>query len=339
MEHEERWGVRSDVGDRRGLLPAGAIAVARGLEHPLGEELGQLGVVGAVLIGEVVHAVERNGRGDAGVGVLETGLEVGEVRGQRGEGAQVATRRAAGDDDEARVAAVTGDVRLGPGERPLDVDDLVGPCRPRRQPVVGGDAHPALFGEVGHQRLTLAFLAAHRPGATVDLEQHGRSGVAAEVTALPHVELVPDPELPVADVACRPVAPPHARLGCHQLPAGQRHLGPGRERLADTRAVVGPQALRQRRVEDATRPARRAVHDDETGHGGDVGGDPDLSTPASGPTTAGQQPSDGQLRQSRVQRELRRSEPEGQRRQCEPTPGVRPGGWRWPSWPLHRHRR
>ena len=73
----------------------------------------------------------------------------------------------------------------------------------RRQSVVGGDADPAPLGEVGHQRLGLAFLLAHRPGTAVDLEQHGRSGVGREVAALPHVELVAHAEVPVADVARR----------------------------------------------------------------------------------------------------------------------------------------
>src|SRR4051794_14343329 len=98
-----------------------------------------------------------------------------------------------------------GDVRLGPGERPLHIDDLFGPGGPRRQSVVDGDAHPTPFGEVGHQRLALALLATHRPGTTVDLEQHGRPGVATEVTALPHVELVPHAELAVTDIARRPI--------------------------------------------------------------------------------------------------------------------------------------
>ena len=47
----------------------------------------------------------------------------------------------------------------------------------------------------------------------MDLEQHGRSGVGAEIAALPHVELVAQAEVPVADVTRRPVPPPHAHLG------------------------------------------------------------------------------------------------------------------------------
>ena len=161
--------------------------------------------------------------------------------------AQVAAGRAAGDDDEARVAAVLGDVRLGPRQRPLDVDDVVGPGRPRRQPVVGGDAHPAPLGEVGHQRLGLAFLAcpssrrrrgpgtARAPGRRPAGRRAStrRAGCACRSRR--------------TDVARRPVPLPHLHVGRHQLPAGQRHLRRRAERLVDAAAVVGSQRVDQRR--------------------------------------------------------------------------------------------
>src|SRR6201999_4636259 len=80
--------------------------------------------VDRVVPGEVVEAVERNGRPHTGVSVLEARLKLRIVRGEGGQRRQMPTGRAASDGDPVRVAAVLGDVLLDPGQRTFDIDNL-----------------------------------------------------------------------------------------------------------------------------------------------------------------------------------------------------------------------
>jgi hypothetical protein len=97
----------------------------------------------AAAVGEVVHTVEWDARSNAGVSVLEAGLELAIVGRERGERGQVAARRSARDRHELGVAAVLCDMRFHPGDRALHIDDLIGEGGPRTQPIVDGDADPA----------------------------------------------------------------------------------------------------------------------------------------------------------------------------------------------------
>ena len=103
--------------------------------------------------------------------LLEPGLVRRVVLRQRAQRRQVTAGRAAGQDQEARVGAVLRTVLAHPGDRPLHVDQVVGLGRPRRQPVVGGEADPALLGQVQHQRPALLLLVADHPAAAVHLQQ------------------------------------------------------------------------------------------------------------------------------------------------------------------------
>ena len=67
-----------------------------------------------------------------------------------------------------------GDVLPGPRQRALQVDEMIGPGRLRREPVVRGNAHPARPGELEHEGQRLVTLLGDGPGAAVDLEEHRR---------------------------------------------------------------------------------------------------------------------------------------------------------------------
>ena len=143
-----------------------------------------------LLVDEVVHAVHRHRRLHAWCRRPRTRAGTRAVRGERGERGEVAARRAAGDRDERRVAAVLGDVLLDPRDRALHVDDVRRPPRLRREAVVDRDAHPAAFGEVRHQRVRLARLAARHPRAAGDLHATPVPRRPCQVGARPHVEQV-----------------------------------------------------------------------------------------------------------------------------------------------------
>ena len=105
------------------------------------------------------------------VDVFEPGLELGGVGREGEERGEVAAGRAAGHDDEVGIAPVLGDVLSDPAERELAVDELIGNRHARAEPVVGGHTHPALGGEVQHEREGLLALVADHPGAAVQLEE------------------------------------------------------------------------------------------------------------------------------------------------------------------------
>src|SRR5439155_15490402 len=148
MQHEKRWGIWAQPPSRRRVDIHLLVLGERLLDHELLQERDEL--LAAVPLGgnPVVAAVDRNGRYHRGVGFLEARLPLWVVWGQRGQRAQVSARRAAGDRDELRVTAVVGDVLLDPGQRALDVDDVVGPGVSGTDAVVDRHAHPAAVGEM-----------------------------------------------------------------------------------------------------------------------------------------------------------------------------------------------
>ena len=180
VQDEEVGGLGRDPQQRgRRLERLGVVAPAL-LQHPRGEEpvAHQLGRAQAGRAGEVVDAVVRDrARAPRCRRPRSPAARPGRRGGQRGEGGEVAAGRAAGDRDVRRVAAVVGDVLLDPRDRLLDVDDVGGERVARGEAVVDRDAHPALGGQVVHQREALLVLVADRPGAAVDLQQHRRAAV------------------------------------------------------------------------------------------------------------------------------------------------------------------
>ena len=181
VEHEERRGVRADVAHRRRLLPARAVVGERRLEDLLGEEVLHVGAAGAVPVDEVVDAVERDGGGDGVSASSKPGWKsarsgVSAASDDRWPPAEppVMTMKSGRRRSSAMFAFVQASARF-------TSTMWSGHVALRRQPVVGGDADPAPLGEVGHQRLALAFLHAHHPGPAVDLEEHGRLGVGRQV--------------------------------------------------------------------------------------------------------------------------------------------------------------
>jgi hypothetical protein len=57
-------------------------------------------------VGEIVDAIERHGRGDRGVQVLETRLQPAVVCRQRNQRSEVTARRTSSDGDKGRIATV-----------------------------------------------------------------------------------------------------------------------------------------------------------------------------------------------------------------------------------------
>ncbi len=129
MDDEEGRRVLADVTDRGGLLPTGAVGRRVRLEHLLREEVLHVRTTGAVSIEEVVDAVERHRGGDRRVDLFEARLERLDMRRERGQGREMAARRSSRDHEEIGIAAVLGDARLRPRQRPLHIDDVIRPCR------------------------------------------------------------------------------------------------------------------------------------------------------------------------------------------------------------------
>ena len=148
VDHEERRRVVAQVVLRRCQLPRRTVVRERGGEHHALEVRLESLVGEPLVVDEVVDAVHRHRGLHRRVDVLETGLELGLVRRERGERGEVTARRSAGQRHERRVAAVLGDVLLDPGDGPLHVDDVGRPLRLRREAVVDRHADPAALGEV-----------------------------------------------------------------------------------------------------------------------------------------------------------------------------------------------
>ena len=144
VDHEEGRRVAAHAAHRRRALEGVAILRELLLEHDALDEAHEAAPrIEALAIGEVVDAVERDGGLHAGVDVLEAGLVLGVVGREPDERGEMASGRAAGHGEEARVAAVLGDVLADPADRELHVDDVVREGRARREPVVRRDADPA----------------------------------------------------------------------------------------------------------------------------------------------------------------------------------------------------
>ena len=163
---------------------------------------------------------------------------------------EVAAGRAAGDADEVGVAAVLGDVLAHPGERALAVDEVLGPGGPRAQPVVDRDAHPALGGEVQHERQALLALVADDPGAAVDLEQHRRRAARRRSRVA---------RAGRRRAGCAGRSGPYSRFLIRSTRRSRRRKGNTAVRHCGLAQVVGrveADAVGQRGVEDQARAAR-----------------------------------------------------------------------------------
>ena len=151
-----------------------------------------------------------------------------------------------------------GDVLLHPGDRPLHVDDVVGPCRSWAQPVVDADAHPALLGEMGHHRTALLLLLTGHPRATVDVDEDGCVRVERKVFPAEDVESVAAAELAVGQVA-----PGRRDEPLRMTQRRPRDLAPGQPsegiRVLLALPVVGTQLVLQRLLEDIGRLLPLAV--------------------------------------------------------------------------------
>ena len=178
--------------------------------------------------GATVHTVERDARLHARVGVSETGLIVGVASGDCTQRREVSAGRSTGDGDERGVAAVLGDRPSRPGDRPLDVHDMLWPRGVWREAVGDRGAHPPASGHLAEQDLALHLFLAHHPGAAVHVEQHGRPGVRWQIGTPPDVQTVPLPELRVGDVAV-------VRVLAALAESRQRLLGDRQRRLATDR--------------------------------------------------------------------------------------------------------
>ena len=126
----------------------------------------------AVAVEPVVVAVQRHRRDDRRVGVLEARLQRRIVHREGGERTQVPAGRSPGEEDLLRVTAVFVGVLVHPGDRSLDVDDLIGEGRVRAQPVVGLHTEPTAAREVVHDRQALLILLPVGPRAPVEVDQH-----------------------------------------------------------------------------------------------------------------------------------------------------------------------
>ncbi len=227
----------------------------------------QLGVVVAVRVGEVVDAVEGDGRDHARVRVLEAGLEGGVVLGQAGQRGQVAAGRAAGDRDPRGVDAELGGVLADPGDRALDVDDVLGPGRLRAEPVVDVEADPAEAREVVEQRDALLVAGAGEPAAAVDLDRP-RAGARRGIVLRP-VDVEPQSQtvLGVEDDA----ALTGARSVATKVSGGTAHV---RERHPPARRRPAAPRARPRRVRGAALGGDRVPELGDEHRAEPTGGDP-----------------------------------------------------------------
>jgi hypothetical protein len=211
-------------------------------DHPLQHDQYELPAARSSCGEPVVSTVDRHRRDDRCVGVLETGLILRVVGCQRGQRGQVPTRRTAGDRDEVGVAAVFGDVLLDPGQRALDVDDVVGPGVHRAHPVADGDAHPPAFGHPAHQRVGLRTAHADRPCATGNLQQDRGFAVTGQVAAAPDVGEVGTVGAVADDVGLRHIPATKELIGKHMTEAST----PDRLRLGGDGLVIVAEGVPQR---------------------------------------------------------------------------------------------
>ncbi len=232
--------------------------------------------------GEVVDAVVGDRALDRGVRGLEPRLPRGVTRGQGREGAEVPAGGTPGDGEVARVAAVLSDVLAHPGDRLLHVDDVSGEGVARREPVVDGDADPALGGEVLHEGEALLVLLADGPPAAVHLEQHrgarGSSGRTVDVEKAPLAVVV------VGDVALDHDPGAGIAEGVDQRAPRRGQLRRGRTGVESV-LVVGAEGAAQGALRDAGALAALVDEEGEPGSARRAEGEADG---VAGSRTAGQ---------------------------------------------------
>ena len=103
---------------------------------------------------------------------FKTCLPVGISWGQTREQREMPSRRATGDNNKVRVAAILLYVGLYPGNGLFNVDDLGGIGVPGREPIIDRDTHPAHFNHAVQQWLSLIGLVAHHPGTAMNVQQN-----------------------------------------------------------------------------------------------------------------------------------------------------------------------
>ena len=243
VQDEERRGVGSHPGDRR-RIAVDLQMLGQPLldDQPLQHDQNELPAARPLGGEPVVSAVDRNRCDDRCVGVLETGLVLRVIGRQRGQRGQMPACRAAGDRHEVGVAAVFGDVFLDPGQRALDVDDVVGPGVHGAHPVADGDADPSAFGHPAHQRIGLRTTHADRPRAARHLQQHRGFAVTREVAAAPDVGEVGAVRAVPDDVGLLHIPAPEELVRKHMTEAS----APDRLRLRGDGLVVVAEGVPQR---------------------------------------------------------------------------------------------
>ena len=174
------------------------------------------------------------------------------------------------------IATELGDVLADPVQRALQIDEMVGKGRPRAEPVVCRDTHPAPSGQVIHQRQRLLPLVPDHPAAAVDLEQHRRVADAQHaVRRRPAVARPPSGS--VRDVRASPAPPGREnRKGISCRRGGSGAASALRSRAESRLDVVGAQRGRECRLDHRLGPPRdrHQRQQPEPGREGDAEPDP-----------------------------------------------------------------
>ena len=154
-----------------------------------------------------------------------------------------------------RVGAVLGAVLAHPGDRPLDVDQVVGEGRARAEPVVDVEADPAVVGEVVEQRDALLVAGAGDPAAAVDLDD--RRSRLVRRRAGRHVDVEAQGPGAVAG-ELDPAHAPHARAARASAAAAAGGCAGSRERRSSAGGSSSASASRTLRALPSACQAKRA---------------------------------------------------------------------------------
>ena len=144
----------------------------------------------AVPVGEIHHRIHSQHTLHRGIHTFKTCLPVGISWGQACEQREMPSRRATGDNNKVRVAAIFLYVGLYPGNGLFHVDDLGGIGVPGREPIINRHTNPAHFNHAVQQWLSLIGLVTHHPGAAMHMQQNrsalslGHRGVYVQQPAL-----------------------------------------------------------------------------------------------------------------------------------------------------------
>ncbi len=158
------------------------------LDHHALQEVDEPRALGGGPVLPVIAAVDADDRIDRGVRTLrQVGLHLGVVGGQAGQRRQMTAGRTTSHRNEIAVTAEPVDVGARPRDRGLHVGDVLRPAMVRRNPVVDGQTHPALLGQVRHQRVALQLATAVDPRAARHEDQHRRR-LDGQVLAAPDVQ-------------------------------------------------------------------------------------------------------------------------------------------------------